>query len=28
VWSGGGADDMCDAWILEQMGIAKIGLSK
>jgi Holliday junction resolvasome RuvABC endonuclease subunit len=27
VWSGAGADDMCDAWILEQMGIAKLGSS-
>lgn len=27
VWSGSGADDMCDAWILEQMGIAYIGQS-
>jgi len=24
---GGGADDECDAWILEQMGLAKLGLS-
>ena len=28
VWSGSGADDMCDAWILEQMAIAKIGASQ
>ena len=28
VWSGGGADDMCDAWILEQMAMAKIGISR
>jgi len=27
VWSGPGADDMCDAWILEQMGLAYIGES-
>lgn len=27
-WSGAGADDMCDAWILEQMAIAKIGESE
>lgn len=27
VWSGSGADDMCDAWILEQMGLAYIGKS-
>lgn len=28
VFSGGGADDECDAWVLEQMGLQKIGLSK
>lgn len=28
VWSGSGADDMCDAWILEQMGLAKLGKSR
>ena len=28
VWSGGGADDMCDAWILEQMAMAKIEISR
>lgn len=27
IWSGAGADDRCDAWILEQMGIARIGKS-
>ena len=25
VWSGSGADDMCDAWILEEMGLVKLG---
>lgn len=25
VWSGKGADDKCDAWILEQMGKTKLG---
>lgn len=25
VWSGAGSDDRCDAWILEQMGLAAIG---
>lgn len=25
---GASADDLCDAWILEQMGLAKLGLSK
>ena len=28
VFSGGGADDECDAWILEQMGLAYLGLNK
>jgi Holliday junction resolvasome RuvABC endonuclease subunit len=28
VWSGGDGDDRCDAWILEQMLIAKLGLSE
>ena len=28
VWAGSGADDMCDAWILEQMAIAKLGISR
>lgn len=28
VWSGSGADDMCDAWVLEEMGLAKVGKSK
>lgn len=28
VFSGPGSDDMCDAWILEQMGLAHLGLSK
>jgi Holliday junction resolvasome RuvABC endonuclease subunit len=27
VWEGKGADDMCDAWILEQMGRTHFGLS-
>ena len=25
VWSGSGADDMCDAWILEEIGLVKYG---
>lgn len=25
VWSGKGADDMCDAWILEEMGLYVLG---
>lgn len=25
VWSGSGADDMCDAWILEECGLLKLG---
>lgn len=25
VWSGGGADDLCDAFLLEEMGLVKIG---
>jgi crossover junction endodeoxyribonuclease RuvC len=28
VWSGKGADDMCDAWILEEMGLTTIGHSR
>jgi Holliday junction resolvasome RuvABC endonuclease subunit len=28
VFSGGGADDECDAWVLEQMGLARINLSQ
>lgn len=28
VFSGAGADDECDAWILEQMGLSKIGASE
>jgi hypothetical protein len=28
IWSGAGSDDRCDAWILEQMGLAYIGISK
>lgn len=28
VWKGGHADDMCDAWILEEMVLAKIGNAK
>lgn len=27
VFTGSGADDECDAWILEQMGLARLGLS-
>lgn len=27
IFSGSGADDECDAWILEQMGLQKLGLS-
>jgi Holliday junction resolvasome RuvABC endonuclease subunit len=27
VWSGPGADDRCDAWVLEQMGFAQLGKS-
>jgi Holliday junction resolvasome RuvABC endonuclease subunit len=27
VWSGKGADDMCDAWILREMGLAHLGKS-
>lgn len=27
MFSGSGADDECDAWVLEQMGLQKIGLS-
>ena len=27
IFSGGGADDECDAWVLEQMGITKLGMS-
>ena len=28
VWSGPGADDMCDAWVLEEIGLARVGKSK
>jgi crossover junction endodeoxyribonuclease RuvC len=28
VWSGKGADDMCDAWILEEMGLTTINRSR
>lgn len=28
VWKGGHADDMCDAWILEEMVLAKLGYAK
>lgn len=28
VFSGSGADDECDAWILEEMGLTQLGLSK
>lgn len=27
VFSGAGSDDLCDAWILEQMGLAHLGIS-
>jgi crossover junction endodeoxyribonuclease RuvC len=27
VWSGKGADDMCDAWVLRQMGLSHFGES-
>lgn len=28
VWSGKGADDMCDAWILEEMGRCHFGMAR
>lgn len=28
VWKGGHADDMCDAWVLEEMVLAKLGYAK
>lgn len=28
LFSGAGADDECDAWVLEQMGLTKLGQSK
>lgn len=28
VWKGGHADDMCDAWILEEMALTKLGFGK
>jgi Holliday junction resolvasome RuvABC endonuclease subunit len=28
IWSGSSADDQCDAWVLEQMGIAYMGKSE
>jgi Holliday junction resolvasome RuvABC endonuclease subunit len=28
VWSGGSADDMCDAWILEEMALCWLGMSR
>lgn len=28
VWSGKGADDMCDAWILQEMVLTKLGLAR
>jgi len=28
VWGNPGADDRCDAWILEQMGLSYLGISK
>ena len=27
VFAGAGSDDLCDAWILEQMGLARLGIS-
>lgn len=28
VWSGGSADDLCDAWILQECGLAHLGQSR
>lgn len=28
VWSGSGADDKCDAWVLEEMGLTHLGRSR
>jgi Holliday junction resolvasome RuvABC endonuclease subunit len=28
VWAGSGADDLCDAWLLEECGRARIGTSR
>lgn len=28
VWSGGSADDMCDAWLLEEMGLCRLGMQR
>jgi len=28
VWSGKGAEDMCDAWILQEMGLALLGRAR
>ena len=28
VWSGSGADDECDAWVLREMMLAKFGFSE
>ena len=28
VWSGKGADDQCDAWILEEMGFTHLGIAR
>ncbi len=28
IWKGGHADDMCDAWVLEEMVLAKLGRAK
>jgi crossover junction endodeoxyribonuclease RuvC len=28
IWSGKGADDMCDAWVLEEMGLNALGIGR
>jgi len=28
VWSGKGADDECDAWVLQEMGLARLGSAR
>lgn len=28
VWSGAGADDLCDAWVLEEIGRCKLGIER
>jgi crossover junction endodeoxyribonuclease RuvC len=28
IWSGKGADDMCDAWVLQEMGLAILGTTR